>query len=105
MEQFLELFLEDLVGPLLGFDVVFMRLLIGLLLLLIVDLHISDFLLELPHLIFQFFGLILQIADLVLHVLLLLLSLEGPPHAKRDRRLIQSLIGLDSLHQMQRVLI
>jgi hypothetical protein len=85
LEQFLQLLLEDLVGAFLGLDVVLMGLTVGLLLLLVLQLHITDLLLQVVHLLLQLLRLPLQRTDLVLHVLLLLLSLQRPSHPEGDR--------------------
>lgn len=62
-----------------------MGLAIGLLLFLILQLHVGDFLLQVMHLFFQLFGLSLEGADLVLHILLLLLGMQGATHTEGDR--------------------
>lgn len=74
-----------------------MGLAIAFLLFLVLDLHVCDFLLQVVHLFFQFLGLALQGADLVLHVFLLLLRLQRAPHAEGDRRFVERLVRLDGL--------
>ena len=52
-------------------------------------------LLQLLNLLAQIFILLLQLLFALLHVGLVLFSHEGFAHAKRNRRFIQSLVGLD----------
>ena len=84
LQQFLQLFFQDLVGSLLCLDVILVRLTICLLLFLVLYLHITNFLLQLMHLFLKILRLSLQSADLVLHVLLLLLSLKSTTHPESD---------------------
>jgi hypothetical protein len=65
---------------------------IAFLLFLVLDLHIGNFLLQVVHLLFQFLCLAFQSADLVLHVLFLLLCLQGSAHAEGDRRFVEGLV-------------
>lgn len=74
-----------------------MGLAIGLLLLLVLQLHLRNLLLEVVHLLLQFLGLPLEGADLVLHIFLLLLRLKRAPHPEGDRRFVEGLVGLDGL--------
>ena len=92
LQQFLQLFLQDLVGALLSLDVVLVGLAIAFLLFLVLHLHIANFLLQVVHLFFQFLCLAFQSADLVLHVLFLLFCLQGSPHAEGDRRFVEGLV-------------
>lgn len=97
LQQLLQLLLKDLVGPLLRLYVVLVGLAIGLLLLLVLQLHLCDLLLEIVHLLLQFLGLALEGADLVLHIFLLLLCLQRAAHSEGDGGFVEGLVGLDGL--------
>lgn len=75
LQQLLQLLFKNLVGPLLRLNVVFMGLAVSLLLFFILNLHISNFILEFMHLFFKLFSLCFQSADFILHILLFLFCL------------------------------
>lgn len=100
LQQFFQLFLQNLICPLLLLNVVLVSLSVCLLLLFVLDLHVSDLVLQFLNLFFQLSGLSFQVADLVLHIFLFLFGLECLSHTEGDRALVQGLVSLDGLYHI-----
>ncbi len=98
LQKLLEFFFENLIGPFLGFNIVLMSLFALLLLFLVPLFHLINRIFQLIHLIFKFFSLGSQRADLGLHVFLLLFGLKSSSHTESDWWFVQSLVGLDGLN-------
>ena len=84
LKKFFKFFLQNLIGSFLGFDIVFMGLLIGFLLFFVCSFHFAYLSFQIVDLIVKFFSLTFESAYLILHVFSFLFGLKSPSHSKSN---------------------